>query len=177
MPVSVYRLGRFDKKHPRLLKVLRRAPRLKHFRVSGLFIRPSLPKSERDRLRNERVARRSNPNAATTHSHPQYSDSAQSCNLTGDVDVTSLPANANSTPPEEMYAFLALLNFYSFDIVALTETWLSSKDDTLALLGGCSSHYEVLRCDRKRTRGGGVALLVCKQLYPNLFLKSWYRKL
>lgn len=68
-PVSVYRLGRYNRNYPRLIKVvlpasvfakqmLRRAPRLKHFKAPGLYIRPSLPKAERERLRKEREARR-----------------------------------------------------------------------------------------------------------------------
>ncbi|KAK6026158.1 hypothetical protein OSTOST_07925, partial [Ostertagia ostertagi] len=40
--------------------VERSPPRLRHFGVPGLYIRPSLPKSERDRLRAERAARRGN---------------------------------------------------------------------------------------------------------------------
>ncbi|EYC02055.1 hypothetical protein Y032_0102g3458 [Ancylostoma ceylanicum] len=72
-PVAVYRMGRINSNRPRLLKVvlpssyyssltLRRAPKLKSFSVRGIFIRPSLPKCERDRLRGLRLSR-SSPHA------------------------------------------------------------------------------------------------------------------
>ncbi|KAL6743823.1 hypothetical protein Aduo_016818 [Ancylostoma duodenale] len=61
-------MGRINSNRPRLLKVilpssyfttltLRRAPKLRSFSVQGIFIRPSLPKSERDRLRGLRLSR------------------------------------------------------------------------------------------------------------------------
>lgn len=64
MPLTCYRMGRPRRDVPRLLKVvlptrffqqliLRRAPRLRHFPVKGVFIRPSLTKQERE----ERAAR------------------------------------------------------------------------------------------------------------------------
>ncbi|KIH42416.1 hypothetical protein ANCDUO_27599 [Ancylostoma duodenale] len=67
-PVSVYRMGRPRQGVARLLKVvlpasyfarlaLRRASYLRHFKVKGIFMRPSLSKAERDRIRAERAAR------------------------------------------------------------------------------------------------------------------------
>ena len=67
-PNSVVRMGRYDQAHSRLVKIvlpnsrfarmmLNRAPRLRNYPVQRLFLRPSLPKTERDRLRAERVAR------------------------------------------------------------------------------------------------------------------------
>ncbi|KAK6045205.1 hypothetical protein COOONC_17290, partial [Cooperia oncophora] len=61
-PVSVYRMGKYMAGRPRLLKVvfpssffssllLRRAPRLRFFPEKGIFIRPSLPLSERKRFK------------------------------------------------------------------------------------------------------------------------------
>ncbi|EYB82516.1 hypothetical protein Y032_0358g3410 [Ancylostoma ceylanicum] len=67
-PVCFYRMGKPNPRFPRLLKIvfpstyfrndiLRKAPRLKTFPVSGVYIRPSLPKEERDRLRALRLAK------------------------------------------------------------------------------------------------------------------------
>lgn len=67
-PVSIFRMGRPNASYPRLLKILlpssffaqlmlRRAPQLKHSIFRGIYLRPSLPKHERDRLRAERLAR------------------------------------------------------------------------------------------------------------------------
>ncbi|KIH66059.1 hypothetical protein ANCDUO_03611 [Ancylostoma duodenale] len=64
--ISAYRLGRYNANHPRLIKVvlpasyyarllLRRAHRLKYSKVSGHYVRPSLPKAKRDRQRAERA--------------------------------------------------------------------------------------------------------------------------
>ncbi|EYC45600.1 hypothetical protein Y032_0422g1192 [Ancylostoma ceylanicum] len=90
--IAVYRMGRFNVNHPRLLKiilpasfyakqVLRRAPRLRFFKVKGLYIRPSLPKAERDRLGN---------NVSNTVVDP---------NLTSQpVAVTSVTVACNSSP-------------------------------------------------------------------------------
>ncbi|EYB98826.1 hypothetical protein Y032_0128g1464 [Ancylostoma ceylanicum] len=74
--LAVYRMGRSNPSYPRLLKVvlpssffakqmLRRAPRLKHFKAHGVFLRPSLTKEERERQRAERVARRSSHASAS----------------------------------------------------------------------------------------------------------------
>ena len=69
MPISTYRMGKPNNSYDRLLKVvfpssffanltLRRAPRLRNFPFkSGVFIRPSLSKEERDRLRARRDER------------------------------------------------------------------------------------------------------------------------
>ncbi|KIH67253.1 hypothetical protein ANCDUO_02413 [Ancylostoma duodenale] len=67
-PVSTIRMGRYNRSHPRLLKIvlpssfharqmLQPASRLRNHFIPKLFIRPSLPKAERDRLKAERVAR------------------------------------------------------------------------------------------------------------------------
>ncbi|KAK6022921.1 hypothetical protein OSTOST_11362 [Ostertagia ostertagi] len=61
-PITSYRMGKPNEKSPRLIKVvlpsryfrrvlLERAPRLKTYQTGGVYIRPSLPKAERDRLR------------------------------------------------------------------------------------------------------------------------------
>lgn len=67
-PVAIYRMGRFIAGKARLLKVvfpasffaslsLKRASYLRHFPEKGVYIRPSLSKPDRDRLRAERLAR------------------------------------------------------------------------------------------------------------------------
>ncbi|KAL6736175.1 hypothetical protein Aduo_006557 [Ancylostoma duodenale] len=72
-PASVFRMERPNPSYPRLVKIvlltsfhanlmLRRAPRLNNYTTQKIFIRPSLPKVERDRLRAEREARRKNVN-------------------------------------------------------------------------------------------------------------------
>ncbi|KAK6030367.1 hypothetical protein OSTOST_03505, partial [Ostertagia ostertagi] len=58
--ISLFSLSSFFAK-----LLLRRAPRLKHYRHSGVFLRPSLPKEERERLRTERLARRNSQAAPT----------------------------------------------------------------------------------------------------------------
>ncbi|KIH63764.1 hypothetical protein ANCDUO_05933 [Ancylostoma duodenale] len=73
--VAVYRLGRVANNRARLVKLvlpasvfvkmmLKHAPRLKFFKNHGIFLRASLPKSERDRLRAERVARCNAPSSS-----------------------------------------------------------------------------------------------------------------
>lgn len=68
MPVTIYRMGKPKNDYARLLKVvlpnsffqrelLKRAPRLKTFPVSGIYIRRSLPRLERERLSALRKAR------------------------------------------------------------------------------------------------------------------------
>lgn len=103
--LSVYRLGRFNASHPRLVKVvlpasffaklmIRRAPRLRHFRVAGLFIRPSLTKTERDRLRAERVARRIHQQSSS--SQAQSVDVPAPNNVP--VDSSNVTDHNNSCP-------------------------------------------------------------------------------
>ncbi|EYC04930.1 hypothetical protein Y032_0021g309 [Ancylostoma ceylanicum] len=78
-PLSVYRMGKPMTKRPRLLKVvlptsffqrqmLRRAHWLKSFSVRGIFVRPSLSKAERDRMRQERALPRTNCSTSLTQS-------------------------------------------------------------------------------------------------------------
>lgn len=89
-PVSIYRVGRVISGRSRLLKVvlpssffagliIRRAPKLRTFSFRGIYIRPSLTISERERSR----ANRSSNNSHSDRSH-----------------VVSLqPAPAQVTPP------------------------------------------------------------------------------
>ena len=69
-------------------------------------------------------------------------------------------------------ALLYLLAQYSYDLIALTETWLHESIITPLFLDKWSSHYDVLRCDRLEKKGGGVAFLVRKSLCPNLILNE-----
>ncbi|WKX99454.1 hypothetical protein Q1695_014384 [Nippostrongylus brasiliensis] len=70
LPCTSYRMGRFVAGKSRLIKVVlpspkfqqlavSRAPRLRSFHIPGIFLRPSLPKLVRDRLRIERQAKKS----------------------------------------------------------------------------------------------------------------------
>lgn len=59
-----------------------------------------------------------------------------------------------------------LLNSSSPDVLCLTETWLNDKiTDGLVVR---NSKYNIFRCDRKDTVGGGVALLVRTEFSCNL---------
>ncbi|KAL6738118.1 hypothetical protein Aduo_011701 [Ancylostoma duodenale] len=109
-PVSFYRMGKPSKpntKFPRLLKIvlpssffrndlLRRAPRLKSFPVSGIFIRPSLPKEERERLRALRLARNHSARDDVVNSQHQ-TVSSRSNQITPSVDQ-GVAANSTVSP-------------------------------------------------------------------------------
>ncbi|VDL84437.1 unnamed protein product [Nippostrongylus brasiliensis] len=69
LPVSVYRMGRPNANNSRLIKVVLpssffqqtavgRASRLRSFSRKGVYLRPSLTKEERERQREERLAKR-----------------------------------------------------------------------------------------------------------------------
>ncbi|EYC30630.1 hypothetical protein Y032_0005g2761 [Ancylostoma ceylanicum] len=92
-PSCVYRMGRYDSKRPRLLKVvlpssyfasllLKRAPKLKSFAMRGIFIRPSLPQAERDRLRAQRLLRSNFNNGTVSHSSVIVSQATQDPQIT-----------------------------------------------------------------------------------------------
>lgn len=51
---------------------------------------------------------------------------------------------------------------HNYDLVVLTETWLSSENDLKPLLGVASNHYVGLRCDRTSKKGGSEVLLLKK---------------
>ena len=53
----------------------------------------------------------------------------------------------------------------------LTETWLKCSVSLSPLLGSWCSHYECLRCDRPRKKGGGVALF-CKSSFSPVMVFS-----
>ncbi|EYC34128.1 hypothetical protein Y032_0001g261 [Ancylostoma ceylanicum] len=80
--------------------MLRRAPRLRFFKTKGLYLRPSLPKAERDRLRQERAARRqSRDNVNVVHV-----DSVQTQPSTSDhvVDNVCTASNGMTANPPNM---------------------------------------------------------------------------
>ncbi|KIH68679.1 hypothetical protein ANCDUO_00988 [Ancylostoma duodenale] len=56
----------WPEKDSRCFQMLRRAPRLKHFKAPGVFLRPSLTKEERERQRAQRVARRNTHTPVST---------------------------------------------------------------------------------------------------------------
>ena len=63
--------------------------------------------------------------------------------------------------------FQSLAYTYSFDIFAITETWLSESIFSGEIL---TSNYTIYRCDRS-SRGGGV-LLAVKDTIPSLLLPT-----
>ncbi|KAL6738850.1 hypothetical protein Aduo_012351 [Ancylostoma duodenale] len=75
--------------------LLRRAPRLKSFPVSGIFIRPSLPKEERERLRALRLAR--NHSARDDVNSQHQTVSSRSNQITPSVDQ-GVAANSTASP-------------------------------------------------------------------------------
>ncbi|EYB88679.1 hypothetical protein Y032_0243g3495 [Ancylostoma ceylanicum] len=102
-PVSIYRMGKPNPKFPRLLKIvfpssyfrndiLRKAPRLKTFPTSGVYIRPSLPKEERDRLRALRLAKykRSEQISNPVQNVPHDVNSSSSLPNSSDAAITSV---------------------------------------------------------------------------------------
>lgn len=61
----------------------------------------------------------------------------------------------------------------SYDIVVLTETWLTPINDLGPLLGIANSKYVGIRCDRIEKKGGGVMLLVKSSFsYEVVFCES-----
>lgn len=60
------------------------------------------------------------------------------------------------------------------DIVAPSETWLSSATVSVSFLGDLSPHFEIYRCDHERKRGGGVAPLVRGFIHQCLVFKSLF---
>lgn len=52
--------------------------------------------------------------------------------------------------------------------------WLSSATDLFSLLGDLSRHFEILRCDRERKRGGGVVLFIRRIYSPVLLFKQYF---
>lgn len=85
-PNNAFRIGKPNPAYPKLLSVvlpsaffrnymLRKAHKMKHFPVSGVYIRPSLPKQERDRLRAERQHRSSGASVVNNASQPAVNSS------------------------------------------------------------------------------------------------------
>ena len=56
-------------------------------------------------------------------------------------------------------AIADFISTYNVDILALTETWLSSEDGERILLIACPPGFNVLHVPRSGARGGGVAVL------------------
>lgn len=80
------------------------------------------------------------------------------------TNVRSLIRNCN--------ALVMNLSLYSYDLVVLTETWLSSQNDLKPLLGNVGSQYLGIRCDRRSKKGGGVLLLLKKSFSYNVVFKE-----
>ncbi|KAK6029920.1 endonuclease/exonuclease/phosphatase family protein, partial [Ostertagia ostertagi] len=144
IPLSVYRMGRPSPHRPRLLKVvlpstkfrdeaLRRAHKLKYSQFKGTYIRPSLPKAEREKLRL---------------------------------------SNNLGHSPKNSSSLVFLLSNFCYDLAALTETWLKPVHDSSTYLGILGHEYTLVRCDRPRKAGGGVAFLVRKTLSYHIVIKE-----
>ncbi len=58
-----------------------------------------------------------------------------------------------------------LLSSLEFDVLAFTETFLSSYEPDSLLLAG-ASNYALYRCDRSTGHGGGVALCCQRRTCP-----------
>ncbi len=52
-----------------------------------------------------------------------------------------------------------------FDIIAITESWLNTKDRDF-LAGYNLPGYSIFRCDTENRAGGGVILYINNNLYP-----------
>lgn len=62
------------------------------------------------------------------------------------------------------------IRYSCLDLIALTETWLSTSLDNATILGRLCAEYSVVRCDRAKRKGGGVALLIRKIFSHNIIL-------
>ena len=51
------------------------------------------------------------------------------------------------------------VNGKNFEIICLSETWLKPSIDDSTALGSLASSFRIIRCDRKRKKGGGVAVI------------------
>ena len=71
------------------------------------------------------------------------------------VNIRSLYRNL-----EKFDLFLSLINKSQFSVIAITETWLHSKSPPIFDI----ENYTLLRADRQKGRGGGVALYIRKDL-------------
>ncbi|WKY04626.1 hypothetical protein Q1695_005550 [Nippostrongylus brasiliensis] len=107
---SVYRLGRYHTRRPRLIKVIlpssvfatlvvRRAPRLKFLRWQRRpFVRPSLPKEEREKLRGQGAGRLSRSRLDSSSSTANVSrDVVLNANRNLDASATSIVTKTCST--------------------------------------------------------------------------------
>ncbi|KAK6017188.1 endonuclease/exonuclease/phosphatase family protein, partial [Ostertagia ostertagi] len=179
IPLSVYRMGRPSPHRPRLLKVvlpstkfrdeaLRRAHKLKYSQFKGTYIRPSLPKAEREKLRALKQQARENSNKPGKSVNAPIACANLASSPTSVLDRSmmseSLPKNSSS--------LVFLLSNFCYDLAALTETWLKPVHDSSTYLGILGHEYTLVRCDRPRKAGGGVAFLVRKTLSYHIVIKE-----
>ncbi|KAK6019154.1 hypothetical protein OSTOST_15219, partial [Ostertagia ostertagi] len=157
-------------------EALRRAPKLRVSQFRGIYIRPSLSKAERDKLRSSRLASRGKPeNNSKVHSINLPSSPMPGSDISNkSMDIMSpvVPLNTQSLP-KNADSLIFHLTESCFDIVALTETWLKSALENSTLLGILGHEYSLIRCDRIRKPGGGVAILVRRKFsYQVIFKES-----
>ncbi|KAK6061452.1 L27 domain protein, partial [Cooperia oncophora] len=167
-PVAVYRLGSPMKGKNRLLKVImpssyyqrmavRRAPRLRS---------PSV-KPERKRRREERLHYQS---PVVKHlvftlqmlfhiptSHHRETDFLSPALFYS--NIRSFPKNCS---------FLDLVIRDRFDLYLFTETWLKKAHSVPSMLSDWISDYSIVRCDRARRTGGGVAMMIRKTVVAHI---------
>ncbi|KAK6035966.1 endonuclease/exonuclease/phosphatase family protein [Cooperia oncophora] len=65
-------------------------------------------------------------------------------------------------------AVISLLIRESYDLVFLSESWLTPNIEVSSLLGVANSQYTHLRCDRARRKGGGVLILIRNAIPHNI---------
>ncbi|KAL6742944.1 hypothetical protein Aduo_016036 [Ancylostoma duodenale] len=81
---------------------MRRAQHLKYFKVSCLYVRPSLPKAEKDRQRAERAARRNEQSTSCQRSLSQFSTAQPLPNITVGSDATTRLSDTITNGPEPL---------------------------------------------------------------------------
>lgn len=85
--------------------------------------------------------------------------------------LTCFYANVRSLVKNSLHIDLILSRF--FDIYVFTETWLKKCHTIPLLLSGISADYQVIRRDRSKKAGGGVAILLKKALgFLEIFSES-----
>ncbi|KAK6058146.1 endonuclease/exonuclease/phosphatase family protein, partial [Cooperia oncophora] len=69
-------------------------------------------------------------------------------------------------------AVISLLIRESYDLVFLSESWLTPNIEVSSLLGVANSQYTHLRCDPTRRKGGGVLILIRSAIPHNIVLSE-----
>ncbi|KAK6036811.1 hypothetical protein COOONC_25684 [Cooperia oncophora] len=169
-PVAVYRMGALSPTKIGFLKlsflhltvaslVVKRAPLLRYFHVKGIYIRPSLTKVERERLRAQRSMR-----PASDVSPNKLDDRVQ-------VESLSVAEKVQETWLKLMSKMEPLLG----DICASYEIFRCDrpriKGGGVALLESIPKAYEILACDLTLGTGAHRIIIVYRTPKCNTELK------